>query len=145
MTEGFKAWLDFSQIVPQMPIGLIVNGGTGRDLTPAEIAAYDAPFPDESYKEGARQFPMLVPVTPEHASVAENQAAWKVLERVRQAVPHRLQRRRRGDPRRRGGLPGPRAGRQGPAARDPVRRPLPAGGQPRRDRRPARRHDRAPR
>jgi haloalkane dehalogenase len=80
-TEGFKAWLDFSQAVPQMPIGVIVNGGTARDLTPAEIAAYDAPFPDESYKEGARQFPMLVPVTPSHASIAENLAAWEALER----------------------------------------------------------------
>lgn len=80
-TEGFKAWLDFSQSVPQMPIGVIVNGGAGRDLTPAEIAAYDAPFPDETYKAGARQFPMLVPVTTSHASIAENQAAWKVLER----------------------------------------------------------------
>ena len=54
--------------------------GTTRELTPAEIAAYDAPFPDETFKEGARQFPTLVPVTPEHASVAENIAAWKVLE-----------------------------------------------------------------
>jgi haloalkane dehalogenase len=80
MTEGFQAWLTFSQSVPQMPIGGIVGGGTGRDLSPAEVAAYDAPFPDESYKEGARQFPALVPVTPEHASVAENQAAWKALE-----------------------------------------------------------------
>jgi haloalkane dehalogenase len=80
MTDGFKAWLDFSQNVPEMPVGLIVNMGTGRDLSPAEIAAYDAPFPDETYKEGARQFPMLVPVTPEHASVAENLAAWKALE-----------------------------------------------------------------
>ena len=79
-SEGFKAWLDFSQSVPQMPIGFIVNGGTGRDLSPAEVAAYDAPFPDETYKEGARQFPKLVPITPEHASVAENLAAWKVLE-----------------------------------------------------------------
>jgi haloalkane dehalogenase len=81
LTEGFKAWLDFSQSVPVMPIGFIVNGGTGRNLTEAEVAAYDAPFPDESYKEGARQFPMLVPVSSQHASVAENQAAWKVLER----------------------------------------------------------------
>jgi haloalkane dehalogenase len=63
-----------------MPIGLIVNMGTGRDLSPDEIAAYDAPFPDETYKEGARQFPMLVPVTPGHASVVENLAAWKTLE-----------------------------------------------------------------
>jgi haloalkane dehalogenase len=81
MTEGFKAWLDFSQSAPVMPIGFIVNGGSGRNLTEAEVAAYDAPFPDESYKEGARQFPMLVPVSSKHASVAENQAAWKVLER----------------------------------------------------------------
>ena len=79
-SEGFNAWLAFSQNVPQFPVGFIVNTGTVRDLTPAEIAAYDAPFPDESYKEGARQFPTLVPVTPEHASVAENKAAWAVLE-----------------------------------------------------------------
>lgn len=80
MTEGFKAWLEFSQNTPVMPIGLIVNMGTGRELTEAEIAAYDAPFPDETFKEGARQFPVLVPVTPEHGSVAENKAAWAVLE-----------------------------------------------------------------
>jgi haloalkane dehalogenase len=79
-TEGFKAWLDFSQSVPTMPIGVIVNGGTARQLSPEEIAAYDAPFPDESYKEGARQFPVLVPITATHASVEENKAAWKVLE-----------------------------------------------------------------
>ncbi len=79
-SEGFKAWLDFSQSVPVLPVGFIVNGGTARDLSPQEIAAYDAPFPDESYKEGARQFPTLVPITSAHASVAENRAAWKVLE-----------------------------------------------------------------
>jgi haloalkane dehalogenase len=79
-SDGFKAWLEFSQSVPQMPIGVIVNGGTQRDLSPAEIAAYDAPFPDEAFKEGARQFPKLVPITPEHASVSENLAAWSALE-----------------------------------------------------------------
>jgi haloalkane dehalogenase len=79
-TEGFSAWLNFSQSVPQFPVSFIVNGGCVRDLDEAERAAYDAPFPDESYKEGARQFPTLVPVTPQHASVAENQTAWKMLE-----------------------------------------------------------------
>jgi haloalkane dehalogenase len=43
------------------------------------VAAYDAPFPDASYKAGACQFPTLVPITPEHGSVAENKAAWEVL------------------------------------------------------------------
>ena len=85
-SEGFDAWLAFSQNVPQFPVGFIVNGGTSRDLAPAEIAAYDAPFPDESYKEGARQFPVLVPITPDHASVAENRAAWAVLERFERPV-----------------------------------------------------------
>ena len=85
-SEGFDAWLAFSQNVPQFPVGFIVNGGTSRDLTAAEIAAYDAPFPDESYKEGARQFPVLVPITPDHASVAENRAAWAVLERFERPV-----------------------------------------------------------
>ena len=85
-SEGFDAWLAFSQNVPQFPVGFIVNGGTTRDLTVAEIAAYDAPFPDESYKEGARQFPTLVPITPDHASVAENRAAWAVLERFERPV-----------------------------------------------------------
>ena len=79
-SEGFSAWLKFSQSVPEFPTGFILNGATTRDLTPAEIAAYDAPFPDERFKAGARQFPVLVPITPEHASVAENIAAWKVLE-----------------------------------------------------------------
>jgi haloalkane dehalogenase len=80
MTEGFANWLAFSQKIPIMAVGALLQGGSVRELTPAEVAAYDAPFPDESYKEGARQFPTLVPVTPEHAQVAENLAAWTVLE-----------------------------------------------------------------
>lgn len=79
-SPGFDQWLQISQTIPDFPAGMIVNMGTSRELTPAEIAAYDAPFPDERFKEGARQFPTLVPVTPGHGSVAENKAAWTVLE-----------------------------------------------------------------
>ncbi len=80
MSDGFKTWLDLSQSMPVFPAGMIVNMGTQRELSPEEIAAYDAPYPDESYKVAARIFPTFVPVTPEHASVAENKAAWAVLE-----------------------------------------------------------------
>jgi len=80
MTEGFCKWLKFSQSVPVFPVSTIVAGGCRRPLSAEEKAAYDAPFPDESYKAGARIFPALVPVTPEHASVAENKAAWQVLQ-----------------------------------------------------------------
>jgi haloalkane dehalogenase len=80
-TPAFEAWLQFSQTVPVFPTGMIINGGSVRDLSEAERNAYEAPYPEEIYKAGARQFPALVPVKPEMASVAENLEAWKVLER----------------------------------------------------------------
>jgi haloalkane dehalogenase len=45
------------------------------------IAAYDAPFPDEASKAGARVFPLLVPTNPEDPAAPDNRAAWEVLER----------------------------------------------------------------
>lgn len=79
-TPAFEAWLQFSQSVPVFPTPMIVNGGSVRELSEAERNAYEAPYPDETYKAGARQFPALVPVKPEMASVAENLEAWKVLD-----------------------------------------------------------------
>ncbi len=80
ITDGFLRWLEFSQNTPTLPIGQIVSMGCRRSLSEAEKAAYEAPFPDESFKAGARRFPALVPITPQHPSVAENKTAWKVLE-----------------------------------------------------------------
>jgi haloalkane dehalogenase len=80
-TPAFEAWLQFSQTTPVFPTPMIVNGGSVRDLSEAERNAYEAPYPDETFKAGARQFPALVPVKPEMASVAENVEAWKALER----------------------------------------------------------------
>ena len=77
---GFEGWRDFSQATEPFKTGRVVNGGCLRELSAAEIAAYDAPYPDASYQAGERQFPLLVPISPGHASVAENRAAWKVLE-----------------------------------------------------------------
>ena len=78
-SEAFAQWVAFSQSTPDLPIGQIVDGGTARSLSADEVAAYDAPFPDASYKAGACQFPTLVPITPGHGSVEENKAAWAVL------------------------------------------------------------------
>jgi haloalkane dehalogenase len=77
----FKLWVAFSQWVPRFPVGWLVSKGTVRGLTGPEQAAYDAPFPDERYKAGVRQFPLLVPITDAHASVAECRQAWEVLSR----------------------------------------------------------------
>lgn len=77
--EAFKNWQKFSQEVPEFNSGNIINGGTTTDLSKEVIAAYNAPYPDESYKEGARQFPLLVPITPNDPAADANRAAWQVL------------------------------------------------------------------
>ncbi len=79
--DSFMQWRQFSQEVEIFPAGGIVNMATVTDLAPAVVAAYDAPFPDESFKEGARQFPLLVPITPDDPAAAVNRAAWEVLSK----------------------------------------------------------------
>ena len=77
--DAFIQWQKYSQEVPEFPTGQIVNKGTVNRLPRAVIDAYDAPFPDESYKEGARQFPMLVPTTANDPESQANRDAWKKL------------------------------------------------------------------
>tara|TARA_Y100001936_G_C16086463_1_gene682106 strand:+ start:3138 stop:4067 length:930 start_codon:yes stop_codon:yes gene_type:complete len=78
-TEAFLAWQKFSQKAPEFPIGRIINGGCIRDLTTDETHAYDAPFPTDEYKAGARIFPSLVPTSTSDPASQDNLAAWEVL------------------------------------------------------------------
>lgn len=79
LTEAFLAWQKFSQETPSFPVGRIIGGGCVGDLAPEVIAAYDAPFPDDSYTAGARIFPTLVPTSPDDPAAAANHAAWATL------------------------------------------------------------------
>jgi haloalkane dehalogenase len=77
---GFEFWLELSQTMDPFDAGTLVSGAVGtRTLTEAEMDAYRAPFPDETFMAGAREFPCLVPITPDHGGVAENRAAREVL------------------------------------------------------------------
>ncbi|MGH8978540.1 MAG: haloalkane dehalogenase [Acidimicrobiia bacterium] len=78
--DAFLAWQRFSQTVDVFPAGFIVNSGCTTELSERVVAAYDAPFPDEYHKAGARQFPMLVPTSPDDPAAAANRAAWGVLK-----------------------------------------------------------------
>src|ERR1700730_3293031 len=78
--DAFKAWREFSRTADTFDIGRMINAGTVRDLATEEIAAYDAPFPDDRFKAGARRFPSLVPITPDDPEAAPNRAAWEVLK-----------------------------------------------------------------
>jgi haloalkane dehalogenase len=80
-SEAFLQWQHFSRTTREFPVGAIVNGGCLTELAPETIAAYDAPFPSDEYKAGARIFPTLVPTSPEDPASADNAAAWKVLEK----------------------------------------------------------------
>jgi haloalkane dehalogenase len=79
-SDAFMAWQKFSQESPVFPIGQILQGATNTVLTDGEVAAYDAPFPDETFKEGARIFPSLVPTSTDDPAVPANLAAWEVFK-----------------------------------------------------------------
>jgi haloalkane dehalogenase len=77
--EAFLRWQNYSQTVPDFDSGWIVNSGCTTDLSDEIKDAYRAPFPDDSYKEGARIFPKLVPTTPDDPAAPANRKAWEVL------------------------------------------------------------------
>jgi haloalkane dehalogenase len=79
MTEAFLRWRTYSQTVPELHCGGIIKGACQTELAPEVIAAYDAPFPDDRYKAGARAFPLLVPAQPDDAAAPANRQAWEVL------------------------------------------------------------------
>ncbi len=77
--EAFMRWQKFSQTSPKFFIGQLIQAATVTTLTDDVVAAYDAPFPDDSYKAGARIFPTLVPTTPDDPAAEANRRAWEVL------------------------------------------------------------------
>lgn len=79
--DAFMRWREYSQRIPDFDAGWIVNSGCTTDLSDEIKDAYRAPFPDDSYKEGARQFPTLVPISSDDPAVPANKKAWEVLSK----------------------------------------------------------------
>jgi haloalkane dehalogenase len=79
--DAFFAWQQFSQTVPELPVGGIVRRGCAREMPDDVAAAYDAPYPSEESKAGARQFPTLVPTSPDDPAAPANRRAWEGLAR----------------------------------------------------------------
>ncbi|MCK0128323.1 haloalkane dehalogenase [Erythrobacter sp. F6033] len=78
-SPAFLAWREFAKSSPEFQIGELLQRATATERTEAEVAAYEAPFPDEPSKAGARAFPALVPVEDGMDGIAQNIAAWKGL------------------------------------------------------------------
>jgi haloalkane dehalogenase len=77
--QAFLLWQRYSQESPRFHAGGIVKGACVSELSPEVIAAYDAPFPDDTYLAGARQFPLLVPTSPDDPAAEPNRQAWQML------------------------------------------------------------------
>jgi len=77
-----EVWLRFREAVrtaPFLDVPRMVRAGCRTTPAPEVLAAYDAPFPDETYKAAARAMPGLVPVRPDDPAAAANRAAWRRL------------------------------------------------------------------
>lgn len=80
-SDALITWMLSSQRMPVLPVGPIVAGACVQPVADEVRDAYDAPFPDESYKAAARQFPILIPLTTGDPAALRNRATWDVLER----------------------------------------------------------------
>ena len=78
-SRAFLAWRQFAKSSPEFKIGELLQRATATERTAEEVAAYDAPFPDEPSKAGARAFPQLVPVEDGMDGIAQNKKAWEGL------------------------------------------------------------------
>ena len=83
MINAFLMWRQFAESTPDLPVGQVIRMGTvhGDKIAPEVIAAYEAPFPDASYKAGAAVWPLQVPISPGDPGAAEMQRAREVLSK----------------------------------------------------------------
>jgi haloalkane dehalogenase len=77
MTDAWRAFRDFVERTDDLPIGFLVRGACKRDPSDEVIAAYDAPFPNQESKAGARAFPLMLPTAPDMPGA---QAGQRVLD-----------------------------------------------------------------
>ncbi|WP_433275777.1 haloalkane dehalogenase [Pseudonocardia xinjiangensis] len=79
-----EVWWQFRRAVEKaerLDVARLVQAGCRTPFSPEVRAAYDAPFPDESYKAGPRAMPLLVPTRPDDPATEANRAAWATLSR----------------------------------------------------------------
>ena len=77
--QAFLDWQKFAATSPKFDVATVIQRATTTDLSPEILAAYNAPFPSEAYKAGARVFPALVPTSEHDPESDHNKAAWGIL------------------------------------------------------------------
>jgi haloalkane dehalogenase len=77
--QAFLDWQKFATKSPKFDVATVLQRATTSELSPAILSAYNAPFPNEEYKAGARIFPALVPTSENNPESDNNKAAWEIL------------------------------------------------------------------
>lgn len=78
---GFFYWRKYTSENPNFKVrDVMASLSLDAGEADAILDAYAAPFPDDSYQAGARQFPSLVPIFPDDPSIPANKKAWEVLQ-----------------------------------------------------------------
>lgn len=80
-----EIWHQFRAAIQQAPrldIGRFVQAGCQTRLAPEVLAAYDAPFPDDTYMSAPRAMPGLVPTSRDDPASEANRAAWTTLREL---------------------------------------------------------------
>jgi haloalkane dehalogenase len=88
MPDAYHRWREFAERVGDLPIKRVIKAGLGKadQISQEELTAYEAPFPDVTYKAGAMVWPSLVPLKPEDPGAAELHAAREVLSTWKKPV-----------------------------------------------------------
>ncbi len=80
LEEALVDYVSYTQRAPTLRASDFVAFATVGDVAPDVLAAYDAPFPDETFQAGMRQFPALIPLTRNDPGAAVNRATFAALE-----------------------------------------------------------------
>ncbi len=81
MSEGWHRFREFVERTPDLPIGVLIRGGCKSSPADEIVRAYEAPFPDQASKAGARTFPALIPLSPDAPGAEEGAAVIAALRR----------------------------------------------------------------
>ncbi len=83
LPDSFHLWRKFVERLPNLPVGRVIKMGVENKevLTPEIITAYEAPFPDNSYKSGAAMWPLLVPISTDDPGAVEMKSAREALSK----------------------------------------------------------------
>ncbi len=76
-SKGFVQWRAYNNRTPDMDVGALIKRGNSH-LTPAEVDAYNAPFPSKEFKAGVRRFPNLVMTDEQMEGVSISKASVKM-------------------------------------------------------------------